>query len=161
MDNLFAPTGSMWATTSNIEITGSLYVNGNSKFNGQIEYMDITTYDGDIFVKSGSQMNFNIGDGEDGSYYRIGRKVSGCFGIVQDPGNHHILDISTTCALFKTPVELSYGVTGSIDVTGSVNISNVMNLKPQNPLPQGNIGDLAVSSSNHLYFYNGDWTLVV
>jgi len=46
-------------------------------------------------------------------------------------------------------------------VTGSLSISTVMNLKPQNPLPSGNIGDLAVSSSNQLYFYNGAWTLVV
>ncbi len=46
-------------------------------------------------------------------------------------------------------------------VTGSVSISTVMNLKAQNPLPAGNIGDLAVSSSNQLYFYNGAWTLIV
>jgi len=46
-------------------------------------------------------------------------------------------------------------------VTGSLSISTVMNLKPQNPLPAGNVGDLAVSSSNQLYFYNGAWTLVV
>jgi len=45
-------------------------------------------------------------------------------------------------------------------VTGSVSISNVMNLKPLDPLPAGNIGDLAVSSSNQLYFYNGAWTLI-
>jgi len=45
----------------------------------------------------------------------------------------------------------------SVQVTGSVNISNVMNLKAQNPLPAGTIGDLAVSAS-HLYFYNGAWT---
>jgi len=46
------------------------------------------------------------------------------------------------------------------DVTGSVKITQVMNLKPQNPLPSGTIGDMAVSGSN-LYFYNGSWTLVV
>jgi len=46
-------------------------------------------------------------------------------------------------------------------VTGSVSISTVMNLKAQDPLPAGNIGDLAVSSSNQLYFYNGAWTLIV
>jgi hypothetical protein len=48
----------------------------------------------------------------------------------------------------------------SIAVTGSVSITNVMNLKAQNPLPTGTIGDLAVSGSS-LYFYNGAWTLVV
>jgi hypothetical protein len=49
----------------------------------------------------------------------------------------------------------------SMTVTGSMNISSVMNMRPLNPLPAGNIGDLAVSSSNQLYFYNGAWTLVV
>ena len=49
----------------------------------------------------------------------------------------------------------------SISVTGSMNISSVMNMRPLDPLPAGNIGDLAVSSSNQLYFYNGAWTLVV
>ncbi len=47
-----------------------------------------------------------------------------------------------------------------IIVTGSVSITNVMNLKAQDPLPTGVIGDLAVSGSS-LYFYNGAWTLVV
>ena len=47
-------------------------------------------------------------------------------------------------------------------VTGSISISNVMNLKPQNPLPSGVLGDLAVSSSAQLYFNNGStWTLIV
>ena len=45
----------------------------------------------------------------------------------------------------------------SISVTGSVSITNVMNLKAQDPLPTGTIGDLAVSGS-HIYFYNGAWT---
>jgi len=35
-----------------------------------------------------------------------------------------------------------------------------MNLAAQDPLPSGNIGDLAVSGSN-LFFYNGAWTQVV
>ena len=51
--------------------------------------------------------------------------------------------------------------TDNMTITGSVKLSSVMNLQPQNPLPAGNIGDLAVSSSNQLYFYNGAWTLVV
>jgi hypothetical protein len=37
-----------------------------------------------------------------------------------------------------------------------------MNLAAQNPLPSGLLGDLAVSSSNNLYFNNGSsWVLVV
>lgn len=144
----------------NIISTGSIVINANNG-SSDIEITGLTQYHSDMFVHSGSQLNFNIGDGDDYSYYRLSRKVSGVFGIVQDPGNHHILDISTSSATFETPVEFLHGVKGSFVVTGSVNISNVMNLKPQNPLPQGNIGDLAVSSSNQLYFYNGSWTLVV
>ena len=52
-------------------------------------------------------------------------------------------------------------LTDSMTVTGSMNISSIMNMRPLDPLPAGNIGDLAVSSSNQLYFYNGAWTLVV
>ena len=52
------------------------------------------------------------------------------------------------------------GVSGSIEVSGSVNIYEVMNLSAQDPLPSGNIGDIAVSGSS-LYFYNGAWTVIV
>ena len=52
-------------------------------------------------------------------------------------------------------------LTDSMTVTGSVNLSSVMNMRPLDPLPAGNIGDLAVSASNQLYFYNGTWTLIV
>jgi hypothetical protein len=49
-------------------------------------------------------------------------------------------------------------ITGSLQ--GSVNITDTMNLASQDPLPAGNIGDLAVSGSN-LFFYNGAWTQVI
>ena len=53
-------------------------------------------------------------------------------------------------------------VTGSINVTGSVNIKNKLNLTPQTPLPTGTLGDLAVSGSNHLFFYNGtSWVQII
>lgn len=63
---------------------------------------------------------------------------------------------------YKTTTQLSgsYGLTGSLDIQGSVSVSQVLNLPPQNPLPVGTIGDLAVSGSN-LYFYNGTWTQIV
>jgi hypothetical protein len=48
----------------------------------------------------------------------------------------------------------------SLTITGSVNITSVLNLKPNDPLPAGVIGDLAVSGSS-LYFYNGAWSLIV
>lgn len=59
-----------------------------------------------------------------------------------------------------TELSGSYGITGSLDVQGSVSVSDVLNLPPQDPLPSGTIGDLAVSGSN-LYFYNGTWTQIV
>jgi hypothetical protein len=55
----------------------------------------------------------------------------------------------------------SYAIeNGNLNVTGSVNVSEVLNLAPSNPLPSGNVGDLAVSGSN-LYFFNGSWTQVI
>ena len=52
----------------------------------------------------------------------------------------------------------------SVDIDGDVtasnlNISEVINLTEVDPLPTGNVGDLAVSSSQ-LYFYNGAWTQI-
>jgi hypothetical protein len=53
-------------------------------------------------------------------------------------------------------------ISGSLNVTGSARITTLMNLAAQNPLPSGLLGDLAVSSSNNLYFNNGSsWVLVV
>ena len=65
-------------------------------------------------------------------------------------------DNNTTTAKVKADTVI---LQGAIQATGSVSISSVMNLKPQNPLPSGTIGDLAVSGSN-LYFYNGAWTQI-
>lgn len=45
-------------------------------------------------------------------------------------------------------------------VTGSLSVTEAVKLTPQDPLPAGTVGDLAVSGSS-LYFYNGAWTLVV
>jgi hypothetical protein len=58
--------------------------------------------------------------------------------------------------------DLGNGYVAQFDsISGSnANITGVMNLTPNNPLPAGKIGDLAVSGSN-LYFYNGSWTLVI
>jgi hypothetical protein len=54
----------------------------------------------------------------------------------------------------------SLKITDGANITGSVNITSVLNLKPNNPLPSGVVGDLAVSGSS-LFFYNGAWTLIV
>jgi hypothetical protein len=60
----------------------------------------------------------------------------------------------------NTFVEGSLNVSGSSTFTGSVGISVALSLKPNDPLPAGAIGDLAVSGSN-LFFYNGAWTQVI
>lgn len=59
-------------------------------------------------------------------------------------------------AYFKTNTTASI----NLKVGRKANIGEAMNLKPQDPLPTGTVGDLAVSGSS-LYFYNGAWTLVV
>ena len=47
----------------------------------------------------------------------------------------------------------------SVEVTGSVSVSEVLSLQPQDPLPAGGLGQLAVSGSD-LYFHNGtNWVV--
>jgi len=129
----YATTGSNTFTgqqniETNLNVTQSLIVGGNSTFNGQTDYNGNINYNADSFIKSGSQINFNIGDGLDGAYYRLSRKVNGEFGIVQDPGNYHLLDISSSFATFLPPTNFTSGafVTGSLSVrSGSLStISN-------------------------------------
>jgi hypothetical protein len=119
----FATTGSNTFTgqqniQTNLNVTQSLIVGGNSTFNSQTEYNGNVNYNADSFIKSGSQINFNIGDGLDGNYYRLSRKVSGEFGIVQDPGNYHLLDINTGSGQFLPRIDFL----GGVDVTGSLNV---------------------------------------
>jgi hypothetical protein len=45
----------------------------------------------------------------------------------------------------------------TLDVSGSIGIATVLHIAESDPLPAGNIGDLAVSAS-HLWFYNGAWS---
>ena len=53
------------------------------------------------------------------------------------------------------------GLTGvDVNINGTVQITETLKMIPQNPLPSGVVGELAVSGSN-LYFYNGAWTQVV
>ena len=122
----FATTGSNTFTgqqniETNLNVTQSLNVGGISTFDGQTTYNDTIQYNADSFIKSGSQINFNIGDGLDGKYYRLSRKVGGEFGIVEDPGNFHLLDISSSFANFlpKTSFQNGVDITGSLNVSGS------------------------------------------
>jgi hypothetical protein len=77
------------------------------------------------------------------------------------PGNPSFLFVSgSTITSGSMVLTGSFDHFGSQNITGSVGISQVLNLKGQDPLPSGTIGDLAVSGSS-LFFYNGAWTLVV
>ena len=51
-------------------------------------------------------------------------------------------------------------LSGSADISQSLQVGTALTLKPNDPLPTGIIGALAVSGSS-LYFYNGAWSLVV
>jgi hypothetical protein len=118
-------------TNTDVLVTGSLNVQGPTILSGNLDVDNISTFDGDMFVKSGSQLNFNIGDGNDGKYYRIGRKVSGEWGIVQDPGNFHLLDISSSFATLLPPTYFTNGLiaSGSNTVTGSLNITGSLDVR--------------------------------
>jgi hypothetical protein len=49
----------------------------------------------------------------------------------------------------------------SLGINGATTIESTLTLKPQNPLPTGTLGSMAVSGSN-LYFHNGsDWKEVL
>ena len=49
---------------------------------------------------------------------------------------------------------IAQGGSGTVFVNGSVEVNKVMQLNEQNPLPGGDVGQLAVSASN-LYYHNG------
>jgi hypothetical protein len=44
--------------------------------------------------------------------------------------------------------------TNNINITGSANFADTLKLAPQDPLPTGGVGEIAVSGSN-LYYHNG------
>lgn len=51
-------------------------------------------------------------------------------------------------------------VSGSVAITGSINVSSLMRLQPQNPLPAGSLGAMAVSSSGKLFYFSGSWNQI-
>ena len=91
--------------------------------------------------------------------------VTGLYGNNVDIGSPfgYTNDIDIDANNFIRLVSTQIDISGSVNVVnGSMNISEKANLAPQDPLPAGSVGDLAVSGSNELYFHNGTaWTLVV
>jgi hypothetical protein len=64
--------------------------------------------------------------------------------------------------ILASGIELTNGLYGQADISGSkVYATELFRLEPQNPLPYGVLGVMAVSGS-HLYFHNGTiWNQVV
>jgi hypothetical protein len=107
----------------------------------------------DTFFQSGSQLNFNIGSEPENGYYRIGRKVSGMFGIVQDPTNRHLFDIDTGSGIFDVPIIFNSGsyITGSLCVSGSSRISGSFSTQMPTINIESNTGSIDLSVANSFY----------
>jgi hypothetical protein len=155
------PTGSFATTGSNIfignqTITGSLYLSSSNEIVFNVPNFPGQPAPGGLSVTGSMavQGNFAV----NGGGFTVGQvntpKIVGQGGTLQIVSDVLVFNDSG----FGAPKNL--GVSGSAFISGSVNLRNVLNLEAQNPLPSGNVGDLAVSGSS-LYFYNGAWTLVV
>ena len=79
------------------------------------------------------------------------------------PGTGNQLNIVTNVQIFddsNVSIPRYVSLSGSADISQSLQVGTALTLKPNDPLPTGIIGALAVSGSS-LYFYNGAWSLVV
>jgi len=136
--------------TDGLTITGSIGLTGRIKSGGSlilqpdatdVRYLEIynTSPTDTHITASGGQIFL----GDDVTYVKVDNYGSvKHIDIVADNG---------------TNISGSVQITGSLDVSGSVGIATVLHIAESNPLPAGNIGDLAVSAS-HLWFYNGAWS---
>ena len=159
-------------TQNNIEVTGSVNIlNGgiNTATNTNNSIGGATTFDG------GGQLNVNGRFETTGeTLLSNGAIVTGSVDIVNGGINtatntNNSIGGNTTFdgggqlnvnGRFETTGETLLS-NGAI-ITGSVNMADTMTLAPQNPLPTGGLGELAVSSSNELYFHNGtSWNVIV
>lgn len=118
----------------------------------------------DVFIHSGSQINFNIGHESENGYYRIGRRVNGSFGIVQDPTNRHLLDIDTGSAIFDVPVNFNSGsfITGSLSVMGQSTISGSLSTQMPTINIESGTGSINLNEANSFYLnLNSDKTHLI
>lgn len=118
---------------------------------------EIGTFEGDTFFILDNGTNAEIGlsnalsdfDGPytAGIYISSGSSLStpGYFTAIEIPNGVNFPSGGLVSIKFPT------------QITGSLNITKIINIAESHPLPIGNIGDLAVSSS-HLWFYNGSWS---
>ena len=169
INNISVDTSSLATTGSNIfmgnqTITGSLFVSQSEQ----------GSRGGVVFqVSSEGGPGSNNGVHVDGRFSVEGPanfqtiSIGSLFtdNLYSNSGGPTPIGIRSNVIVFETDglgghVDLQFGVSGSANISGSVHIGEVINLKGLDPLPSGNIGDLAVSGSS-LYFYNGTWSLVV
>jgi hypothetical protein len=161
------PTGSFATTGSNTfignqTITGSLFLSSSDaiqiivpNFSGQpapggVSITGSVAIGGNFAINGG---NFVVGQV---NCNKIVASSGGSFPSAINIAN----DVYMVALGIPGDTDRNLIITGSTFVSSSVNIGKKLNLTPNNPLPTGNIGDLAVSGSS-LFFYNGAWTLVV
>jgi hypothetical protein len=146
----------------------NLSVNGNGDYNVYQETLSHFNGYGRWYDGSWYQEFYNSGftDGTEvtvnGGGWRAAVAASGS----ASTGNFLLQDNYDGTTLFKVEAQgISIGESGgNISIGNSaggltINSGN-FNIAAQDPLPAGNVGDLAVSGSN-LFFYNGAWTQVV
>jgi hypothetical protein len=179
-DVTISSTGGGSIDTGSFATTGSNSFVGNQIFPSQSE-ANVLQFD--TRASSGNDAHFWFGIREDGNLVLSasvdgGMSSNGIWYVSPDNlwtefgtqtqfndsvgfrGQMQVRDIRTEPGFGYDAQFDAVGITGSLEVSGSVSLFNKMNLKPQDPLPSGNIGDLAVSGSS-LYFYNGAWTVIV
>ena len=169
IDNVSVDTSSLATTGSNIfignqTITGSLFVS-QSEQGSRGGVVFLVSEEGGPGAKNGVHIDgrFSVDGPADFQVISIGSLFTN--NLYSNSGGPTPITVRSNVIVFETDggsghVDLQFGVSGSANISGSVQIGEVMNLSSQDPLPTGTIGDLAVSGSS-LYFYNGDWTLVV
>jgi hypothetical protein len=136
-------TGFLIDSGSNVRVSGSLNVQGGSSLTGSLSVSNTINA---LIVTGSSNITHTIAG-------------QSALTLVNSAGTGQPA-LTITGSIFATSTGDHTIFGNSLSLSGSVNVRNVMNLTPQNPLPPGVLGDLAVSGSN-LFFYNGAWTQIV
>jgi hypothetical protein len=181
------PQGGTPAFQRGLDITGSLNVSGSGASNQwttdwptNFNQKNITTFDG---FTAGNGAVYNNNFQRITNYGSFGNGLEGLVTSFNDSGDSNyyssfwfgpntaywtlspsgsngqesLIKLETDSGAATTTVTLQ---ADTVDINGPVTLDQTLKLTPQDPLPSGTVGELAVSGSN-LYFYNGAWTQVV
>jgi hypothetical protein len=144
----------------NQTITGSLFVSASASGSEQGVVFNVSS-DGGPGTRNGVHINgrFSVNGPTD---FENPLYLDSLFvdNVYSKSGGANPIRFRSNLFLAEPDVDVDVIASGSFDISGSVSIKQVLNLVSNDPLPSGNIGDLAVSGSN-LFFYNGAWTQVV